>query len=252
MTTMRATTASVGQSTSGQPMIAYLRVSTARQGQSGLGLAAQRAAVDAHASISGRSIVAEFVEVESGGKADRPQLALALEACRLRRAILVIAKLDRLARNVAFIANLMDGGVEFLACDMPHANRLTLHIMAAMAEYERRVISDRTKAALAAAKARGVKMGNPKGAAHLLVHCRAAAASSATTRRAKALDMAAALASILDELRSQGVEGATETAAELNKRGIPTPRGGCWHPTQVQRVRQRLVGAAPSPAYGPL
>lgn len=251
MTAINATKANVGQSISGQPMIAYLRVSTARQGQSGLGLAAQRAAVNTHAAISGHSIIAEFVEVESGGKADRPQLALALEACRLRRAVLVIAKLDRLARNVAFIANLMDGGVEFVACDMPHANRLTLHIMAAMAEYERRVISDRTKAALAAAKARGVKMGNPNGATHLLVHCRAAAARSAVTRRAKALGTAAALASILDELRSQGITGASATAAELNKRGIPTARGGCWQPAQVQRVWQRLSGPATASAICP-
>lgn len=209
-----------------QRMIAYLRVSTARQGQSGLGLAAQRQAVATYAAGCGKIIAAEFVEVESGGKAKRPQLALALEACRIHRAVLVIAKLDRLARNVAFIANLMDGGVEFVACDMPQANRLTLHIMAAMAEYERRAISDRTKAALSAAKARGVRMGNPNGATHLLRGCREAAAASAASRHSKANRMAAALAPIFDQLRAQGVEGATQIATELNRRGIPTVRGG--------------------------
>jgi DNA invertase Pin-like site-specific DNA recombinase len=166
----------------GHRMIAYLRVSTARQGQSGLGLAAQRAAVSAYAAANHQTIVSEYVEIESGGKADRPQLALALAACRLHRAVLVIAKLDRLARNVAFIANLMDGGAEFVACDMPHANRLTLHIMAAMAEYERRVISERTKLALAAARVRGVRAGNPNGAAHLLPRCREAAAARVETQ----------------------------------------------------------------------
>ncbi|HVK56425.1 MAG TPA: recombinase family protein [Burkholderiales bacterium] len=225
-------------------MISYLRVSTARQGQSGLGLAAQRAAVAAHAAISSKVIVAEYLEVESGSKAERPQLALALEACRLHRAVLVIAKLDRLARNVAFIANLMDGGVEFIACDMPHANRLTLHIMAAMAEYERRVISDRTKAALSAAKERGVRMGNPNGASHLLHRCREAAAASAASRQSKARDMAIALAPILQSLREQGVVSPTETAVELNRRNIPTSTGGHWHPTQVQRVQQRLQSLA--------
>jgi len=231
-------------------MIAYLRVSTARQGQSGLGLEAQRTAVAAHAVASGHYIAAEFVEVESGGKAERPQLALALEACRLHRAVLVIAKLDRLARNVAFIANLMDGGVEFVACDMPHANRLTLHIMAAMAEYERRVISERTRVALAAAKARGVKLGNPNGAAHLHHGCGKAAQVSAASRRAKAQSLATSLGPILESLRSQGVVSMSQTANELNRRGIPTAGGGQWHPAQVQRVLSRLKSAALSSTSG--
>lgn len=148
-------------------IISYLRVSTARQGASGLGLEAQRATVAAHVAAGGHTLVAEYVEVESGRKADRPQLAAALSACKLHRATLVIAKLDRLARNVAFIANLMDGGVDFLACDMPHANRLTLHLLAAIAEHEREMISQCTKAALQAAKARGKRLGNPNGAAGL-------------------------------------------------------------------------------------
>src|SRR3954466_14112607 len=139
--------------------VAYYRVSTDRQGQSGLGLDAQRAAVAGF--FGARELIAEFTEVESGKRADRPQLAAALDLCRRRRAMLVIAKLDRLARNVAFIASLMEAGVEFTAVDMPSANKLTLHILAAVAEHEREMISARTRAALAAAKARGVRLGRP-------------------------------------------------------------------------------------------
>lgn len=142
------------------PVVTYLRVSTDRQGQSGLGLEAQRAAVAAY--VAGRPVLGEFVEVESGRKDDRPQLAAALALCRQRRAVLVIAKLGRLARSVAFISNLMASGVEFVAADMPQANRLTVHILAAVAEHEREMIAQRTKAALAAAKARGTRLGNPR------------------------------------------------------------------------------------------
>ncbi len=138
--------------------VAYYRVSTDKQGQSGLGLDAQRHAVASY--LSGRAdIVAEFTEVESGKKHDRPQLAAALAECRWRRAKLVIAKLDRLARNVYFISGLMESGVEFVAGDMPEANRLTLHILAAVAEHEREMISKRTKEALAVAKTRGTRLG---------------------------------------------------------------------------------------------
>ena len=139
--------------------VAYYRVSTGRQGKSGLGLEAQRAAVREHLNGGTWQVVAEFTEIESGKNADRPKLAAALKECRLRRAKLIIAKLDRLARNVAFVSNLMESGVEFEAVDFPQANRLTIHIMAAIAEHEAKMISDRTKAALAAAKRRGVKLG---------------------------------------------------------------------------------------------
>jgi DNA invertase Pin-like site-specific DNA recombinase len=128
--------------------LAYYRVSTDKQGHSGLGLDAQRAAVQAYLAQGAWTLQAEFTEVESGQRADRPVLARALAACRAQGAILVIAKLDRLARNVAFISNLMDSGVEFVAVDFPQANRLTLHILAAVAEHERDMISARTKAAL--------------------------------------------------------------------------------------------------------
>lgn len=135
--------------------VAYYRVSTARQGQSGLGLDAQRSAVAGF--VAGRGeLAAEFTEVESGRKNDRPQLIAALDLCRRRKAVLVIAKLDRLARNVAFVARLMESGAEFVAVDNPHATKLLVHLLAAFAEHERDQISARTVAALAAAKARGV------------------------------------------------------------------------------------------------
>ncbi len=140
--------------------IAYYRVSTDRQGRSGLGLEAQQQAVCDFLARRG-DIIESFTEIESGRKDDRPQLAAALDTCRKHKATLVIAKLDRLARNVYFISGLMESGVEFVAVDMPEANRLTIHILAAVAEHEREAISQRTKAALKAAKVRGVKLGSP-------------------------------------------------------------------------------------------
>ncbi len=157
----------------------YYRVSTERQGQSGLGLDAQRSAVAAYAV--GKELSGEFVEVESGRKDNRPHLSAALALCRRKRAVLVIAKLDRLARSVAFISNLMESGVEFVAVDMPQANRLTLHILAAVAEHEREMISQRTRAALSAAKMRGTRLGNPQPGA-----MKASAAASANAARFRA------------------------------------------------------------------
>ena len=217
-------------------IISYLRVSTAKQGVSGLGLEAQRAAVEHFTTAGGHTLVAEFLEVESGRKADRPQLAAALTSCRLHRATLIIAKLDRLARNVAFIANLMDGGVEFVACDMPHANRLTLHLLAAIAEHEREMISQRTKAALQAAKARGVRLGNPNGAAALLDGCRLAAERSAGVRQARAVQHAVTVAPTLAELSANGLS-CRDMANALNGRGVPSPSGRSWYAEQVRRTR---------------
>lgn len=220
-------------------IVSYLRVSTTRQGASGLGLEAQRAAVTSFAATGGHSLTSEFVEVESGSKNGRQQLAAALAACRLHRATLVIAKLDRLARNVAFIANLMDGGVEFVACDMPHANRLTLHLLAAIAEHEREMISQRTKAALQAAKARGVQLGNPKGAATLLDGCKSAAKASVAVRQAKAAQHANAVAPILGTLAGAGLNNR-QIAAELIGRKVPSPSGRGWYAEQVRRTFGRL------------
>src|ERR1700733_2809276 len=143
--------------------VSYLRVSTVRQGISGLGLEAQREAVASYLNGGRWSLVQEVVEVESGKRNDRPAIAEALRLCRLHRAILIIAKLDHLARNVHFISSLMESGVEFVAVDFPQANRLTVHILAAVAEHEASMISTRTKAALGAAKARGVELGGQQG-----------------------------------------------------------------------------------------
>src|SRR5262245_55735140 len=142
-------------------LTAYYRVSTQKQGKSGLGLEAQRAAVQDYAARTGAVIVKEYVEIESGRRADRPELAKAVAHARRSQALLCVAKLDRLARNVAFLSALMDAGIDFVACDNPTANRLTIHILVAVAEDEARRISDRTKAALAAYIARGGRLGNP-------------------------------------------------------------------------------------------
>ncbi len=209
--------------------VAYLRVSTIRQGESGLGLEAQRAAVEAFARQHGGAIVASFVEVETGKRSDRPELAKALEAARKARATLLIAKLDRLARNVAFIANLMDAGVEFLACDQPFASRLTLHILAAVAEDEARRISERTKAALQAAKARGRKLGSPIAAKTV---AKARAARSAYAARANATTVA-----VIREIQTSGVQTLAGIAKVLGARGVKTPAGRSeWQAVQVSRL----------------
>lgn len=222
-------------------LISYLRVSTARQGASGLGLEAQRAAVTAYTVAGNHVLAAEHVEVESGAKAARPELAAALAACQLHRATLVIAKLDRLARNVAFIANLMDGGVDFVACDMPHANRLTLHLFAAIAEHEREAISQRTKAALQAAKARGVVLGNPNGAAALSRASRTGALESGRRRQARTRHFDEVIQGVLAGMRETGIAGARALTLAMNERAIPSPTGLAWHEVQVRRVLQRLA-----------
>lgn len=227
--------------------VAYYRVSTARQGRSGLGLEAQRKAVRDYLDGGRWRLVAEFVEVESGRKAERPELHKALAACRLRRAALVVAKLDRLARNAAFLLALRDSGVEFVAVDMPDANRLTVGIMAMIAEHEREMISARTKAALAAARRRGVKLGNP---AHLDRRARRkGTAASAAVRRAEADQRARDLAPILAELRRGGAVSLRAIARGLNERGIPTARGGGWGPVQVRRLLTRLESAERDPGH---
>lgn len=212
--------------------VAYYRVSTAKQGTSGLGLAAQEAAVQAF--IAGEPIAA-FIEVESGRRDDRPQLAAALAHAKRHKATLVIAKLDRLARDVHFISGLLKAGVEIRACDIPTANRMVLHIMAAVAEGEREMISERTKAALAAAKARGVRLGTP--------HTQ----RLAQERRAAADAHALKLRAVLAELWVAGITNIREIATALNERGIPASRGGQWHPTSVQRLLARYGPARAVP-----
>ena len=218
--------------------VAYLRVSTDKQGRSGLGLEAQQAAIDAFLRPGDHLIQPPFVEVESGKKDDRPQLEAAIALCRKTGATLLIAKLDRLARKLAFIANLLDSGVEFTAADMPNANRLTVHIMAAMAEHEREMISTRTKAALQAAKARGVKLGGDRG----YRPAQAPDASLATmARQEKATKAAHSIMPVITELQGQGITSLNALAAKLNEMGMKTPRGGNWTATAVKRAMERVV-----------
>ena len=220
--------------------VTYLRVSTDQQGRSGLGLEAQRAAVERHAAATGGAIVAEFVEVESGRKSDRAQLAAAMAACRARRAVLLIAKLDRLARNVAFVSRLMEAGVEFVAADMPTVNKLTVHILAAVAEEEARAISARTVAALGAARARGVKLGNPSLKPGNRAQALAAGRIAATVKAAKAARAAADVAPVIAEIRAEGIASLGAVARALTARGIPSPSGrGGWHAATVARVIAR-------------
>ncbi len=214
--------------------VAYYRVSTAKQGASGLGLEAQREAVAGYLNGGNWQLAAEFVEVESGRRSERPELAKALAACRRTGATLIIAKLDRLARNVAFVSNLMEAGVEFTAVDFPTANRLTIHILAAVAEHEREMISARTKAALAAAKARGTRLGNPNG---LSVEARTRGTAVAVARRkVQAVARAADLAPIIAEIKASSRTSLRAIAAELDARGIPAPRGGKWTAPAVMRL----------------
>lgn len=215
--------------------VTYLRVSTDRQGRSGLGLEAQRKAVVDYVAGKG-GIVAEFVEVESGKKNDRPQLALALAEAKRIGAVLLIAKLDRLARNVAFVANLLESGVEIAAADMPAANRFLLHVMAAVAEHEAKAISDRTKAALAAAKARGVRLG---WSIPSRVDEQRCAAAKGAQRNARNADQFAA--NVLPVIREIATGGASlhQVARELNARGVKTARGGEWHAMTVRNALTR-------------
>jgi DNA invertase Pin-like site-specific DNA recombinase len=214
--------------------VAYYRVSTQKQGASGLGLEAQKEAVRVYLNGGHWKLVGEFKEVESGKRNDRPALAEALALCRIHGATLVIAKLDRLARNVAFISNLMESGVEFTAVDFPQANRLTIHILAAVAEHEAAMISARTKAALGAARARGVVLGGNRG--NIAAEASKGAQASAVVRSTASAKRAADLLPAIRYAQSKGASSLREIAAMLNESGIPTARGGEWSAVQVQRV----------------
>lgn len=223
--------------------VAYYRVSTAKQGSSGLGLEAQQAAVEAFLAGRGADakLLASYKEVESGKRDDRPELARAMQHAKLTGAILLIAKLDRLSRDAHFLLGLQKAGIEFTACDMPHADKFTVGIMAMVAQKEREAISQRTKEALAAAKARGVKLGNPNGAAHLKGLGNAAAAAAL---KKGAQGRAEALKTTFDQMRERGVVSANAMSRELNDADIATPRGGRWTARSVLNILERLNAPA--------
>lgn len=207
--------------------VAYYRVSTDRQGRSGLGLDAQKQAVGNYLNGGKWSLLNEFVEVESGKNNARPQLEAAIALCRRKKAKLIIAKLDRLSRNLAFIATLMESGIEFVAADNPHANKLTVHILAAVAQNEREMIAERTKAALAAAEARGQRLG------------RYGAEVLAPANRQRAIDQAREIAPAFADMITDGLS-LREMARRLDESGIKGPRGGLWSAMAVKRALNRL------------
>lgn len=238
-TTTSATTASP----QGRSFVAYCRVSTARQGRSGLGLEAQEAAIKAFLQPADRLLAPIFVEVESGRRSDRPKLAEAMARCRITGATLLIAKLDRLSRDAHFLFGLQKAGVEFIAADMPHANRLTVGILALVAEEEARAISARTKAALAAAKARGVQLGGDRGHRPATPEgIQKGAKASAEARTLKAGHHAHAVLPVIAELRAAGASSLHQLAAALTARGVASPRGGAWTATTVRRVLAKAAG----------
>lgn len=210
--------------------VAYLRVSTDKQGKSGLGLEAQREAVARYVAVNGVDLIGEHIEVETGKGANalskRPELVAALAIAKREKAGLIIAKLDRLARNVHFISGLMETGVEFAVADMPNADRFQLHLFAALAEKEAEVISQRTKAALAAAKDRGTELGK---------HGKVLAARN----QAEAMDRLEPIAADLLALKAEGLS-VRKMVEALNSRAIPSPAGGKWHPASLHKALARL------------
>jgi DNA invertase Pin-like site-specific DNA recombinase len=218
-------------------LVAYIRVSTARQGRSGLGIEAQRVALTNFAEADGCEIVAEFVEVETGKGADaldrRPQLAAALSMAKKSRASVVVAKLDRLSRDVAFIADLMSRRVPFIVAELgADADPFMLHLYAALAEKERNLIADRTRVALAARRAQGVRLGNP-------VNLAEAGARGAATQRSEANAFAANVLPVVRQIQAAGAETPRAIAAALNARGVRTARGGQWYDSTVRNLLAR-------------
>lgn len=220
-------------------VVAYYRVSTEAQGRSGLGLDAQRQAVRALSDGRGWQIAAEYTEVESGKRNDRPQLEAALADARRTGAKLVVAKLDRLSRNAEFTLRMRNSGVDFVCADNPDVNRLTIGLLAVINEDERERIGERTRAALQAAKARGVKLGNPNGAAAIR---RAGKGNVAGVEAVKdnAQRYAMDLAGTVGEIRASGATSLPAIAAELNARHIQTRRGGKWYASSVRNLLARL------------
>jgi DNA invertase Pin-like site-specific DNA recombinase len=226
--------------------VGYVRVSTAQQGASGLGLEAQQAVVEALCATNGWELVSPlFVEVETGKRDDRPELAKALAKAKLVGAVLVVAKIDRLARNTRFLLTLIDSGADVVFCDLPAlpagaVGRFMLTQMAAVAELEAGLISERTKAALAAAKARGKRLGNPNGAAAFR---RAGKGTKAALEAvsANAAERAEGLREAVRQLQAEGVTSLAGLAGALNDQGARSPRGGRWHPSSVRNLLARLA-----------
>jgi DNA invertase Pin-like site-specific DNA recombinase len=216
--------------------VSYIRVSTKRQGASGLGLEAQAQAVADYVAAVDGELVEQFCEVESGTKNDRPALAEAISCAKRNKAVLLIARLDRLSRNAGFLLTLQGelqrAGVDFKAVDLPNADWFMLGVMALVAQRERELISSRTRGALAAAKARGVRLGNPRAAD--------AAVKSRAVRTAKATQKAENIAPIVASIRAAGVTSLRGVADALTARGIPSPSGGRWYAASVQRVLARV------------
>lgn len=212
-----------------QPFVAYYRVSTVSQGVSGLGLEAQQEAVERYlAALPSPVVLEHFTEIESGKRKDRPELTKAIALCKRKKATLIIAKLDRLARNVHFISGLMESRVEFLACDNPHANRLMVHMLAAFAEHEREMISERTKDGLKAAKARGTILGrNGKALAEI--------------NRSRADRHALSIVGQVAAIPSSDRQNVSALTLQMNSHKIPTMKGGRWHRQSVYRLLDRFL-----------
>ena len=220
--------------------VSYLRVSTGKQAESGLGIEAQRDSVLTYLNGGKWELLGEYVEYESGANDARPELAKALATCRRRNAVLLVAKLDRLSRDVHFLTGLERSGVRFLIAEFPEATSFMIHILADVAQHERELISQRTRAALAAAKRRGVQLGGYRPGALPAKARKQAVVTSAQVRGAKADTFARDYAPRIAELREQGHVTLAALASVLNAEGDTAPRGGQWTPTQVQRLLRRI------------
>jgi DNA invertase Pin-like site-specific DNA recombinase len=216
--------------------IAYYRVSTDKQGMNGLGMEAQKQAVQNYLNGGNWKLLAEFAEVESGRNKKRPQLLAAIAMCVAMKATLLIAKLDRLARNAAFLLNLQDSGIKFVAVDMPHADNFTVGVLALVAQKELEMISARTKAGLEAARKRGTKLGGPNPAE--------AAKHAVIANQKRAGAFAQALAPVLEEIKKAHVTTLRGIAECLNRRGYKTPNGKAFAPQSVKNVLERLEACA--------
>lgn len=211
--------------------IAYYRVSTRKQKQSGLGLDAQETTVQKYIAKEHGELLQVYTEVESGRKKYRPELAKAIRHAKATKSCLIIARLDRLARNVSFTANLLESEVEFVACDMPHANKFTIHVMAALAEQEAELISQRIKAALKEAKRRGTKLGNPR-----IQHIRKDYAKAAKAKQHRARARAEIYRGEVMKLKAQGARSLSDYARGLNQAHWYTSKGSRWDATRIRRL----------------